>query len=76
MAKHIFFSFHYDDIKTFRANVVRNRGFTKENGQEAGVFDRSIWEDAKLHGAKGYDRIESAVGYEWYLGAGGHAQTR
>jgi hypothetical protein len=57
MAKHVFFSFHYDDVKTFRANVVRNHGFTKENGQEAGFFDRSIWEDAKLHGAESVERL-------------------
>jgi hypothetical protein len=57
MAKHVFFSFHYEDVKTFRANVVRNHGFTKENGQEAGFFDRSIWEDAKLHGAQSVERL-------------------
>ncbi|MGH7979250.1 MAG: hypothetical protein ACREE6_07730 [Limisphaerales bacterium] len=42
MAKQVFFSFHYEDVKTFRANVVRNHGFTKENGQEAGFFDASV----------------------------------
>jgi hypothetical protein len=45
----VFFSFHYEDVKTFRANVVRNHGFTKDTG-EAGFFDASIWEDAKKHG--------------------------
>lgn len=60
MAKHVFFSFHYEDVKTFRANVVRNHGFTKENGQEAGFFDRSIWEDAKLHGADSVKRLINA----------------
>ena len=57
MAKQVFFSFHYDDVKTFRANVVRNHGFTKENGQEAGFFDASIWEDAKLHGSDSVKRL-------------------
>ena len=57
MAKQVFFSFHYDDVKTFRANVVRNHGYTKENGQEAGFFDRSIWEDAKLHGPASVERL-------------------
>lgn len=57
MAKQVFFSFHYDDVKTFRANVVRNHGFTKDNGQEAGFFDASIWEDAKLHGADSVKRL-------------------
>ncbi len=49
MAKRVFFSFHYDDVKTFRVNVVRNHSLTKEVGQ-AGFFDASIWEDAELHG--------------------------
>jgi len=49
MANRVFFSFHYEDVKTFRANVVRNHHVTKEDG-EAGFFDASIWEDAKRHG--------------------------
>ena len=49
MAKRVFFSFHYDDVKTFRANVVRNHGLLKDTGT-SGFFDASIWEDAKLHG--------------------------
>lgn len=57
MAKQVFFSFHYDDVKSFRANVVRNHGFTKENGQEAGFFDASIWEDSKLHGPESVKRL-------------------
>jgi hypothetical protein len=57
MAKQVFFSFHYDDVKTFRANVVRNHGFTKANGQQAGFFDASIWEDAKKHGDDSIKRL-------------------
>ncbi|MFH1353757.1 MAG: TIR domain-containing protein [bacterium] len=57
MAQQVFFSFHYDDVKTFRANVVRNHGFTKANGQEAGFFDASIWEDAKRHGDDSIKRL-------------------
>jgi len=49
MAKRVFFSFHYDDVISFRANVVRNHDLTKDNGR-AGFFDASIWEDAELHG--------------------------
>lgn len=49
MAKRVFFSFHYEDVKTFRANVVRNHDMLKER-QEAGFFDWSIWEDAKRQG--------------------------
>ena len=60
MAKQVFFSFHYNDVISFRANVVRNHGFTKANGREAGFFDASIWEDAKLHGADSVKRLINA----------------
>ena len=50
MAKRVFFSFHYEDVKTFRANVVRKHDMTKESRADAGFFDASIWEDAKKHG--------------------------
>ena len=49
MARRVYFSFHYEDVITFRANVVRNHGLTKEVGT-SGFFDASIWEDAELHG--------------------------
>jgi hypothetical protein len=45
MAKRVFFSFHYQDVIDFRANVVRNHRTTKHVG--AGYFDASIWEEAK-----------------------------
>lgn len=45
MAKRVFFSFHYQDVIDFRANVVRNHKLTK--GNNAGYFDASIWEEAK-----------------------------
>ncbi len=57
MAKRVFFSFHYDDVKTFRANVVRNHGVTKPTVEEAGFFDSSIWEDAKRHGDASVKRL-------------------
>lgn len=57
MAKRVFFSFHYEDVKTFRANVVRNHGVTKQSGQDAGFFDASIWEDAKRHGDNSIKRL-------------------
>jgi hypothetical protein len=50
MAKRVFFSFHYEDVKTFRANVVRNHDLTKESREDCGFFDASIWENAKLYG--------------------------
>lgn len=57
MARKVFFCFHYEDVKTFRANVVRKHGLTKENVQEAGFFDASIWEDAKKHGDESVKRL-------------------
>ena len=45
MAKRVFFSFHYQDVIDFRANVVRNHKTTKHEG--AGYFDASIWEASK-----------------------------
>lgn len=50
MAKRVFFSFHYQDVIDFRANVVRNHWMTKPNRDEAGFFDASIWESAKRQG--------------------------
>ena len=50
MAKRVFFSFHYNDVISFRANVVRKHDMTKETREDSGFFDASIWEDAKKHG--------------------------
>jgi len=47
MAKRVFFSFHYQDVIDFRANVVRNHWLTKKDHEDAGFFDASIWETAK-----------------------------
>lgn len=47
MAKKVFFSFHYQDVSDFRANVVRNHGNFKLDKQEAGYYDSSMWEKAK-----------------------------
>ena len=46
MARRVFFSFHYQDVSDFRANVVRNNWVTKDR-EAAGFFDASIWEAAK-----------------------------
>jgi hypothetical protein len=44
MARSIYFSFHYQDVVDFRANVVRNSGKFRQNGE---IFrDGSIWEEA------------------------------
>ena len=48
MVRRVFFSFHYErDI--WRANVVRNSWVTRDR-QEAGYWDASLWEEAKLKG--------------------------
>ena len=47
MAKRVFFSFHYQDVSDFRANVVRNHGSFKLTSQDAGFFDSSMWEEAR-----------------------------
>lgn len=47
MAKRVFFSFHYQDVIDFRANVVRNHWMTKPDRETAGFFDASVWETAK-----------------------------
>jgi hypothetical protein len=49
MVKRVFFSFHYQDVVDFRANVVRQHWVTKDR-EDAGFFDASIWEDSKKKG--------------------------
>ncbi len=62
MAKRIFFSFHYQDVIDFRANVVRNHWMTKPNRASAGFFDASVWEEAKKKGDAEIKRlINSAI---------------
>jgi hypothetical protein len=50
MAKRVFFSFHYQDVIDFRANVVRNHWIAKPERSQAGYFDASIWEKARRFG--------------------------
>ena len=47
MAHRVFFSFHYQDVIDFRANVVRNHWLTKADRDDAGFFDASVWETVK-----------------------------
>jgi hypothetical protein len=57
MAKRVFFSFHYQDVIDFRANVVRQHWVTKPEREEAGYFDASIWEEAKKSGSLALKRL-------------------
>lgn len=56
MARRVFFSFHYEDVETFRANVVRQHGLTKDT-EAVGFFDASIWEEAEQHGSAAVKRL-------------------
>ena len=50
MARKVFFSFHYEDVKSFRVNVVRNSSMFKASGDTSRVMDASMWEEARLKG--------------------------
>lgn len=64
MAKRVFFSFHYQDVVEFRANVVRNHWMTKPDREEAGYFDASVWETARRQGEVALKRlINGALDY-------------
>ena len=45
MARSVYFSFHYQDVADFRANVVRNSGKFRSKGDQ--FRDSSIWEEAE-----------------------------
>jgi hypothetical protein len=57
MAKRVFFSFHYQDVIDFRANVVRNHWMTKPDREAAGFFDASVWEGARRQGEDALKRL-------------------
>lgn len=48
MARFVFFSFAYDDVKNFKANIVRNSWLLKN--KEETFVDGSIWENSKTKG--------------------------
>jgi len=49
MARYVFFSFAYDDVKNFKVNVVRHSWLL--NHSEETFTDGSIWEKEKTKGA-------------------------
>ena len=57
MAKRVFFSFHYKDVESFRANIVRNHWKTKLNREICGYYDASIWESARKEGPLAIKRL-------------------
>lgn len=48
MARYVFFSFAYDDVKNFRVNVVRNSWRSQHRDET--FIDGSIWESQKAKG--------------------------
>ena len=57
MAKRVFFSFHYQDVIDFRANIVRNHWVAKPDRTAAGFYDASIWEETKRQGIVALKRL-------------------
>ncbi|MBL0048861.1 MAG: TIR domain-containing protein [Bacteroidetes bacterium] len=49
MARYVFFSFAYDDVKNFKVNVVRHSWLINKN--EETFIDGSIWEKDKTKGS-------------------------
>ena len=56
MARSIFFSFHYKDISSFRANVVRNSWVTMKD-RTAKFLDKSMWEEAERKGTEALKKL-------------------
>jgi hypothetical protein len=56
MAKRVFFSFHYErDI--WRASIVRNSWVVRNEREDAGFWDASLWEEAKRKGEESIRRM-------------------
>jgi hypothetical protein len=56
MARSVFFSFHYEDVSSFRANVVRNSWLTMRD-RSAHFIDKSMWEEAEKKGANALKQL-------------------
>ena len=55
--KRVYFSFHYQDVADFRANVVRNHKAVGNDSKSAGYLDASIWEEAQTKGLTALKRL-------------------
>ncbi|WP_382161575.1 TIR domain-containing protein [Hydrogenophaga sp. ANAO-22] len=77
MARRCFFSFDYQDVADFRANVVRNHNaFKDDNG---GFFDASIWEEARTKGDAALKKLidsalENTTATAVLIGSGTHSR--
>lgn len=56
MSNRVYFAFHYQDVKDFRANVVRKHNVV-DGPEQAGYFDASIWEESKKKGNLALKRL-------------------
>jgi hypothetical protein len=61
MARRVFFSFHYDDVKSFRVNVVRN-AWVVQGKREESFVDGSLWEKAKTNGTTAIKNLIDNIG--------------
>lgn len=55
MARRVYFSFHYQDVTDFRANVVRNSSVFRS--KRDAFHDASIWEEAEEKKVKSLKRL-------------------
>ena len=55
MARFVFFSFSYEDVKNFKVNIIRNSWLLKN--REETFVDGSIWEKSKTKGANFLKRL-------------------
>lgn len=62
MARSVFFSFHYDDVKNFKANIVRQNHRFKKKLNTDNFSDGSIWEDKKPRSGKEIENIINELG--------------
>ena len=60
MARKVFFSFHYDNVKDFRVNVIRKSNAFKK--YETQFVDGSLWEEAKAQNNKALKDLIDNVG--------------
>ncbi len=59
MARHVFFTFHYDN-DIMRVNTIRNHDLTKNGLVESGYIDHSLWEESKLKGKAALEKLIDA----------------
>src|SRR5690554_538378 len=52
MPRGVFFSFNYEDVSDFKANVVRNSRALKNSSLESTFIDKSLWEEARKKSPK------------------------